>query len=126
MFEIPDEIYDMITLINKGWQYFERSDREWKLFNEYRRQAYSWINANYHISNNWTYDQKVEFVQKERARCLTNSLYLANKHLWLKDSDDVFSGEIKFKAWTAQEVVLFLMDLGLSLIIAKLRQIGFS
>jgi hypothetical protein len=126
VFKIPDDIYDMVTVINKGWQYFERSNVEWKRFNTYRHQAYSWLNANYQMDGNWPTDMKLNFLRQERERCLTNSLYLANKYLWMKDADDVFKGEAKFKAWPAQEVVLFMIDLGFSLIIGKLRQIGFS
>ena len=126
VFEIPDDIYDMITLINKGWQYYQTSNREWKRFNKYRRQAYGWLQANYQFDESWPLDKKKEYLIAERERCLTNSLYRANKYLWIKDPDDLFKGEKRFTAWPAQEVVLFLMDLGLSLLIGKLRQIGFS
>lgn len=126
VFEIPDDIYELVTTINKGWQYYQRSNTNFKRLNIYRMQAYEWLDANYTMDDNWTIDRKKEWLIQERARCLTNSLYLANKYLWMKDPDDLYKGESKFTAWSAQEVVLFLIDLGFSLIIGKLRQIGFS
>jgi hypothetical protein len=58
---------------------------------------------------------------------LTNSLYALNKYLWLKEGNaEDGEGRIKYTAWEAQEVILYLYDLGCNLMIAKARQIGFS
>jgi hypothetical protein len=126
IFDMPDEVYDMIILINRGWQHFEASKREWKLFNLYRMQAHRWMMEKGTMNESWTLDKKKEWLKDEREKCLENSLYLANKYLWCKDPDNYVTGEFKFKAWKAQEIVLFLMDSGYSLIIGKLRQIGFT
>lgn len=120
--DIPDDLYEFIRNINRGWQYYQENDR----FNKYRKQAYVWLERNYTLDPTWTRDRQLDFVEEERKRCLENSLYKVNKYLWYKDPDDKIKGEFKFKAWKAQEVVLFLIDLGLSLIIGKLRQIGFT
>lgn len=127
VFDLPDDVYDMIVLINRGWQFWQAADkRKFFRFNKYREQAYRWLQKNYTLDESWPIDEQVKWLSEERERCLENSLYLANKYLWMKDSDDLLSGESKFEAWEAQEVALFLIDLGLSLIIAKLRQIGFT
>lgn len=122
VFELPDDVYVFIQNFNRGFQHFKSCER----FDKYRQQAYVWLNRNYTFDASWSEEKQIEFLTEERERCLTNTLYLANKYLWYKDSDDRFKGEKKFKAWKAQECVLFLIDLGLSLIIGKLRQIGFT
>lgn len=125
VFELPVDLVEFIESINKGWQHFEQT-QGWDRFNKYRQQAYVWIKRNYQMDINWSMDRKLAFIMEERERCLTNSLYLLNKYLWVKDSDDKITGELKFTAWKSQEAILFLIDLGLSLIVGKLRQIGLT
>ena len=122
VFKLPDDVYEFILNINKGWQFYKECDR----FNTYREQAYIWLERNYTLDPSWSEEEQLDFLEAERARCLENSLYAVNKYLWAKDPDDPMIGEFKVKAWKAQEVVLFLIDLRLSLIIGKLRQIGFT
>lgn len=125
VFDLPIDLVEFIEAVNKGWQHFENT-KGWTRFNTYREQAYVWLRRDYKMEESWSIDRKVEFIVAERERCLTNSLYLCNKLLWYKDSDNKFKGEEKFVAWKSQEAILFLIDLGLSLIIGKLRQIGLT
>ena len=125
VFEIPPDVYKMIMTINQGWQYFQKTDG-WDRFNMYRQQAYGWMQDDFKYDPNAPMDIQLAFVKAERERCLENSLYLLNKYMWLKDPDDKIKGETKFKAWKSQEALLFFIDLGLSLMVGKLRQIGLT
>ena len=121
-FDIPNEIYDFVTNINKGFQHYKPCG----LFDKYRMQAYMWLQEANNYNEGWSEDRKFDFLAKERARILENTLYAANKYLIYQDPDDMLVGEKKFTAWPAQEVLFYLMDINLSLIISKLRQIGFT
>lgn len=119
--DIPDDLYDLISSVNKGWQYRIHSDR----FDKYRLHAYRLMDEYKSYETLDNDEERLQWLRTERKKCLANSLYALNMHLNIKDAKSR-NGKMKYKAWTVQEFLLFLCDLGLSLLIAKLRQIGFT
>ena len=98
----------------------------YKPFELYKKQAKDWIEKDkIDLDADLDEESKYDAFSEERVRCLDNLLYACNKHLKLK-SDLNPNGFIDFNAWEAQAFILYLIDNGLSLIIGKLRQIGFT
>lgn len=114
------EFWQWINTINSGWQYF----KPYSKFNKYREQAYNWIAEGIIIDKNASRERKIEYLRIERYRMLTNSLYTLNKFGFIKNEDTNDPRGKKYVAWEAQEVMLYLFDLGLSFIMGKARQIG--
>lgn len=112
----PD-FYNWINTINEGWQYTKNV--EYEKFNLYRKQAYNWCAQDLIWDSGASDEKKIDFLQIERKRMLTNSLYTLNKYGYIRNNLIP-----KYIAWEAQEVMLYLFDLGLSYILGKARQIG--
>lgn len=94
-------------------------------FELYKLQAHQWLQDPTKITNFPDLDGQLRYINRERRRCITNSLYGLNKYLWLKEAA-MASGKLKFEAWMPQQVTLWVLDNGFSTMIGKLRQVGFT
>lgn len=120
-FHHPKEFVDWVNSINSGWQ----NKISYKPFELYRKQAYEWLKDKSQITDFDNEEDQIDWLSREVARCRDNSLYFCNKYGWIKE-DRADNGMLKYTAWEAQEVLLFLFDCGYSLMIGKARQIGFT
>jgi hypothetical protein len=121
--EYTQEFIDWINSINSGWQ----NKIQYEPLDLYCKQAEEWLKDESEITDFDTEDGQLDWLERELDRCRINSLYFCNKYGWIKeDKAPDGSGKIKYKAWEAQEVLLFLFDCGYSLMIGKARQIGFT
>jgi hypothetical protein len=120
-FEYPKEFVDWINSINSGWQ----NKIEYEPLELYRKQAEEWLKDESQITDFDDEEEQVDWLLAEIQRCKDNSLYFCNKYGYIKE-DKSENGMLKYKAWEAQEVLLFLFDCGYSLMIGKARQIGFT
>lgn len=121
--EYPKEFIDWIDSINSGWQ----NKKEYAPLDSYCKQAEEWLKDDSSITDFDTEHGQREWLERELERMRVNSLYFCNKYGKIKeDKAKDGSGMIQYKAWEAQEVLLFLFDCGYSLMIGKARQIGFT
>lgn len=116
-FDYEPEFFGWINKINEGWQY--TNNNFYRRFDLYKKQAYNWIAEELVWQQDASDEAKLDFLKIERKRMLTNSLYALNKYGYIRN---VLIP--KYEAWEAQEVMLYLFDLGLSYILGKARQIG--
>ena len=122
-FEHPKEFIDWVNSINSGWQ----NKIEYEPFDLYCKQAEEWLKDESEITDFDTVEGQTNWLFQEARRCKDNSLYFCNKYGYIKeDKAPDGSGRIKYKAWDAQRVLLFLFDAGYSTMIGKARQIGFT
>jgi len=122
-FEYPTAFVSWIDSINSGWQ----NKIDYEPFEVYRKQAFEWLKDESEITDFETVDEQINWLSKEVQRCRDNSLYFCNKYGYIKEDKAADgSGMIRYTAWEAQEVLLFLFDCGYSLMIGKARQIGFT
>ncbi len=96
---------------------------DYEPFKKYVSQAYQWLADTSAITDFRYREEQEEFLLREVQRCKDNSLYALNKRLYLKDGASD-GGALKFKAWPAQEIALFIADCGYNLMLGKPRQIG--
>jgi hypothetical protein len=120
-FEYPKAFVEWVDSINAGWQ----NRKTYEPFELYRKQAEEWLKDESDITDLESEDDQLDWLFTEIQRCVDNSLYFCNKYGWIKE-DKAEGGALKYKAWEAQEVLLFLFDCGYSLMIGKARQIGFT
>ena len=120
-FEYPKEFVDWIDSINSGWQ----NKLEYRPFELYRRQSEYWLSDKTDILDFDNEEDQFDWLLQEIQRCKENTLYFCNKYGYIKE-DKSENGMLKYKAWDAQEVLLFLYDCGYSMMIGKARQIGFT
>jgi hypothetical protein len=122
-FEHPKEFIDWVNSINSGWQ----NKIEYKPFDLYCKQAEEWLKDESDITDFDTVEGQTNWLFQEARRCKDNSLYFCDKYGYIKeDKAPDGSGRLKYKAWYAQRVLLFLFDSGYSTMIGKARQIGFT
>lgn len=120
-FEYPKEFVDWIDSINSGWQ----NKIKFRPFELYCKQAELWLQDKSGILDFDNEEEQVEWLRREIRRCRDNTLYFCNKYGWIKE-DRAENGMLKYEAWDAQKVLLFLFDCGYSMMIGKARQIGFT
>jgi hypothetical protein len=120
-FEYPQEFVDWVDSINRGWQF----KTKYKPFDLYVKQAELWLADRSKITDFETDEEQTEWLLNEIQRCKDNTLYFCNKYGWIKE-DRADNGMLKYQAWDAQRVLLFLYDCGYSMMIGKARQIGFT
>lgn len=120
--DYDDELVKWIKRINKDF----RQRGTYKPFELYKQQVKEWLSDEVSLTDCKDYDEQVWWLKREHRRCKENTLYEANKYGWIKDSEEDGDTEIKYMAWEAQAIVLFLLDRGYSLLIGKGRQVGFS
>ena len=120
-FEYPKEFVNWIDSINSGWQ----KKIKYLPFDLYCEQARQWLEDKSEITDFNNEEDQYEWLNNEIKRCQDNSLYFCNKYGWIKE-DKAEGGMLKYSAWDAQKVLLFLFDCGYSMIIGKARQIGFT
>ena len=120
-FEYPQEFVDWIDSINSGWQ----NKKRYLPFELYCKQAEQWMLDKSRITDFETEEEQAEWLIDEIQRCKDNTLYFCNKYGWIKE-DKAENGMLKYQAWDAQRVLLFLYDCGYSMMIGKARQIGFT
>ena len=117
--DIPEDFYNWIESIRHGWQ-----DRiKYEPFELYKEQAAYWLSLNERFPNSPYEDVNLSFVTTEKNRIYTNSLYGCNKYGIIKD-DQSPMGQINVECWEVQAFILYLLDLGLSVLFGKPRQIG--
>jgi len=119
--QYDEEFVLFIDSINKGW----RNKNVFKRFELYKQQAKEWLDENDAIENYFEKEDQEDYIAQEYVRCKQNTLYFADKYGWLKEGN-AESGMIKYKAWEAQRLILFLFDCGYNCMIGKARQIGFT
>ena len=115
---------EFISFIDSQLKGMSHKDKNLQ-FELYKLQAKQWLDDPDKITNYPDEDGQIRYVNRERRRCLNNSLYGLNKYLWLKEAA-MASGKLKFIAWMPQQVVLWILDCGFSVMIGKLRQVGFT
>lgn len=115
-YDYENEFWNWINCINKGFQYYVDYGR----FELYVKQAYAWINQNITWNPNASIETKKAYLLLERERMLQNSLYALNKFAYIKND----SSNNKYEAWKSQQIMLYLLDLTISYIMGKARQIG--
>ena len=120
-FEYPEEFINWVNSVNKGWQHAIT----YEPLELYRLQAQQWLEDETTILDYYTEEDQEEWLRLEIQRCEENTLYFCNKYGWVKE-DKADNGMLKYEAWEAQEVLLFLFDCGYSFMIGKARQIGFT
>jgi hypothetical protein len=122
-FEYPIEFVKWIDSINSGWQnkiYYEP-------FDLYCKQAKQWLENKSEITDFDNEEDQFDWLLTEITKCNENTLYFCNKYGYIKeDKAPDGSGALKYSAWEAQQVLLFLYDCGYSMMIGKARQIGFT
>lgn len=119
--DYPDSLWEWVNSINRGW----REKIYYEPFELYRQQAYQWLEDKDDITSYDDIESAEDYILREYIRCKDNTLYFENKYGFLKEGD-VSGGSLKFKAWEAQEVMLFFFDCLYNAIIGKGRQIGFT
>ena len=120
-FEYPKEFVDWVNSINSGWQ----NQKKYVPFDLYCKQADIWLKNPTEITDFDNEEDQIDWLISEINKCKDNTLYFANKYGWIKE-DRSEGGMLKYKAWDAQKVLLFLFDCGHSMMIGKARQIGFT
>jgi len=120
-FDYPKRFINWIDSINSGWQ----NKLNYEPFNLYCKQAELWLKDKSEITDYYNEEDQIDWLYREIERCRDNSLYFSNKYGWIKE-DRSEGGMLKYKAWDAQKVLLFLFDCGHSMMIGKARQIGFT
>lgn len=120
-FEYPESFVRWVDSINSGFQnkiYYEA-------FDLYVQQAYQWANDTSEINDFDNEDDQLEWLEQEIEKCRDNTLYFCNKYGYIKENKAA-DGMLKYEAWEAQRILLFLYDCGYSTMIGKGRQIGFT
>ena len=120
--DYPIELYNWINSINTDF----RTKEKYKPFELYKKQAKDWLKDTDDITDYHDQEEQVDFILREYMRCKQNTLYALNKYHYLKDGSADNDGGIKYIAWEAQEIIIFLTDCRYSLLIGKPRQIGFT
>tara|TARA_R110001592_G_scaffold7523_4_gene42025 strand:+ start:327 stop:2390 length:2064 start_codon:yes stop_codon:yes gene_type:complete len=120
-FDYPKSFVTWIDSINSGWQ----NKEVFKPFNLYCKQAKLWLEDKSDIIDFDNEEDQYDWLVEEIQRCKDNTLYFCNKYGFIKE-DKSTGGMLKYSAWEAQEVLLFLFDCGYSMMIGKARQIGFT
>lgn len=122
-FEHPKEFVKWIDSINSGWQH----KTGYEPFNLYCDQARQWLADKTEITDFDNAEDQFDWLLQEKDKCNDNSLYFCNKYGKIREDKAADgSGAIQYTAWEAQEVLLFLVDCGYSMMIGKARQIGFT
>jgi hypothetical protein len=120
-FQYPKSFIQWIDSINSGWQ----NRKKYKPFETYCNQAEEWLKDKSDITDYDNEEDQIDWLYREIERCRDNTLYFCNKYGWIKEDKAEF-GMLKYKAWDAQKILLFLFDCGYSMMIGKARQIGFT
>jgi hypothetical protein len=110
---------EWVNSINSGFQ----NKIPYAPFEQYVAQAEAWLKEP--EPEFFREDQELEYLQSEIERFIVNTLYFSDKLGVLKDEVKPDSS-YHFKASKAQQVLLFLVDAGYSMLIGKGRQIGFT
>ena len=122
-FQYPKEFVSWIDSINSGWQNMIRH----KPFDLYCKQAEEWMAEESEITDFNNEEDQFDWLLNEIQKCKDNTLYFCNKYGYIKeDKAPDGSGAIRYQAWNAQKVLLFLFDCNYSMMIGKARQIGFT
>ena len=120
-FEYPKHFTDWVDSINSGWQ----NKLYYKPFDLYCEQANQWLQDKSEITDFDNEEDQIQWLLREIERCKDNTLFFCNKYGFIKE-DRSDNGMLKYQAWDAQRVLLFLFDCGYSMMIGKARQIGFT
>ena len=99
--------------------------KEYEKYELYKQHAYQWLEQSDNFSDYEDLDEQINFVRQERKRMQENTLYYLIKYLYMSEGK-AYGGKRKFNPYDCQSFIAYLIDCGFSLIIAKLRQVGFS
>lgn len=114
------DFIDFINSINhKGFD----QRIQYRKFNLYCQQAYTWLQDKTSRSDFLDEDGIMAYEDEEIRRCDENSLYFLNKYVYYKEGDSK-TGKVKYVANPAHELMAFLNDSGYSVGIAKGRQMA--
>lgn len=114
------DFIDWIDSINK---HGIKNKINYRKFNLYVQQAYTWLSENISLADFDDDDIREDYKQNELKRCDENNLYFLNKYIWYKEGNAKDgSGKLKYVARETHEVLCYLDDCGYSIIIAKGRQ----
>jgi len=119
--DYTEDFAKFIDSVNTGW----RNMKKYTPFELYKKQAREWIEEDDRIENYIEKEDQEDYIAQEYTRCKQNTLYFADKYGWLKEGNAA-GGQVKYKAWEAQRLILFLFDCGYNCMIGKARQIGFT
>jgi hypothetical protein len=108
-FEYPKDFVDWVDSINTGWQ----NKVKYIPFELYCRQAESWLRDETELTDFQTEEEQYDWLTEEITRC-----QFCNKYGWIKE-DKSENGMLRYQAWDAQKVLLFLFDCGYSMMIGK-------
>src|SRR3990172_8962851 len=112
--DYPTEFVKWINSMNSGW----RNMTYYEPFELYVKQAEQWCREEDEILNYRDEETQEDYIYQEYKRCDDNTLYFANKYGYIKDGD-IEGGETRYKAWRAQQIILFLLDCGYNLLLGK-------
>jgi hypothetical protein len=100
--------------------------KDYEKYELYKQQAYQWLEESEPFPG---YDAdiyvQINFVRQERRKMQENTLYYLLRELYMSEGQS-YGGRRRFKPYDCQSFIAYLIDCGFSLIIAKLRQVGFS
>lgn len=120
-FDYPKPFVDWVDSINSGWQ----NKISFKPFDLYCEQARIWLQDDTMLTDFDNEEDQYNWLATEIQKCNDNTLYFCNKYGFIKE-DKAENGMLRYQAWDAQKVLLFLFDCGYSMMIGKARQIGFT
>lgn len=122
-FDYPPEFVDWIDSINSDF----RGRKTYEPYELYCQQADQWLKNAGSITKYKEIEDQAAYINREQKRCRQNTLYANERRLYLKEGTEMQKdGRIKFKAWEAQKIVLFILDCGYNAIMGKARQIGLT
>jgi len=117
--EHDEEFVEWIDSINLGFN----NRKNFRKLNLYTQQAYTWLQENKSYTDFDNEEEAEDYMMNELHRCAENALYFMNKYIFYKDTN-VKSGQSKYVANAAHEIMCYLDDCGYSTVEAKPRQMA--
>lgn len=117
-----DDFVSWIDSINNGWS---GRRQDYKPLNLYIKEAEEWMKDDTDITDIDDIEFKRDFIQREVKRIKRSSLYYLNKYHQMPDGDED-NGILDYKAHRMHEVISYLYDMKISIVIGKPRQVWAS
>jgi len=118
------EFVAWVNSINHDFNYGKTSVK-FEPFELYKKQVAHWLMDSDEITDYQTESDQLNFLTRESYRCQNNTLYVLDKYGKALEGQ-VEDGEIDLEASEAQRMVCFLVDMGLSFLLTKPRQMGLT
>lgn len=132
--EVTADMWKPESLINHSDEFFHwinsmmydgfQNKLQYEPLEIYIEQAHNWLSEDDDLSNYYSEDDKLMYIEQEFNRCRSNSLYFLDKYLKLYESDMLDAQSRKYIAKPAHEVMAFLFDCGYNMIMGKPRQVA--